>query len=104
MDELIEEFHRMWDGFPGMARLISVDHKILAANEAARAKGFAEGQVCAQVGAPQSHKGCLMQKMLDTGEGQVDMPDVAKARGWLPVQGHEDVFVHFTLPLPVEAE
>ena len=102
MDDIIEEFHRMWDAFPGMARLIRTDHTILAANEAARTRGFVEGACCAKVGTLETHRGCLMRAMVESQSGQVDMPSPDKARGWLPVQGHDDLFVHFTLFLTQE--
>jgi hypothetical protein len=34
-DNLVKSFHEMWDAFPGMARLISSNHEILAANDIA---------------------------------------------------------------------
>lgn len=102
IDAAIEQFHRMWDAFPGMARLIGADHRIVAANEAARAKGFVEDAVCARVGTPVSHRGCLMQEMLADGQGRIDRPAPDRIRGWLPVCGRPELFVHFTLLIPEE--
>ena len=39
-DELIREFHRFWDVFPGIARLITKNHRILASNSIAAEKGY----------------------------------------------------------------
>ena len=99
--DLIQSFHMMWDAFPGMARLISSRHIILAANQIAQEKGFVPGAVCAAVGDPQSHQGCLMAKTLQTGKAQYDLPKPGLLRGWAPVKDHPNVVVHFSISLPV---
>ena len=96
-EKLVESFHVMWDTFPGMARLISANHEILAANDIAVNKEFIPGAICAKVGKPESHKGCLLAKALKTGEGQFDCPNEHLVRGWLPVNGRNDVVVHFSM-------
>ncbi len=98
-ERLIEAFYEMWDAFPGMARLISSNHEILAANDIAVNRGFIPGEICARVGKFESHKGCLIAKTLKTGEGQFDRPNEHLIRGWLPVKGHDDVVVHFSITL-----
>ena len=103
-EKLSGSFHEMWDAFPGMARLISSKHEILAANDIAINKGLIPGSVCARVGKPESHKGCLLAKALKTGEGQFDCPNNHPVRGWLPVKGNEDVVVHFSIALPIESD
>ena len=40
-DNLVKSFHEMWDAFPGMARLITSNHEILAANDIAAAATIA---------------------------------------------------------------
>ena len=85
-DNLVKSFHEMWDAFPGMARLISSNHEILAANDIAVNWGFIPGATCARVGKPESHRGCLLAKALKTGEGQFDCPNERLIRGWLPVK------------------
>lgn len=97
---LIDAFHLMWDTFPGAARLIDKGHRVLASNKAARKQGLLEGQICARMGAPESHKGCLKAAALRSGEGRADRPAENKVRGWLPLECYEDVVVHFSLPLP----
>lgn len=98
--ETVAWFHAMWDGFPGMARLLTDQHRVLAANRAAEEKGFAPGAVCSQVGDPESHRCCKMGALMCSGQAQVDrvLPD--RIRGWLPVAGHPGLCVHFALFLP----
>ena len=103
-EKLIAEFHEMRDAFPGMARLINNKHEILAANAAAQIKGFVPGAICARVSAPNTHKGCMLAKTLQTGCGQYDQPNEHLIRGWLPVAGRDDVIVHFSLSLPAPSE
>lgn len=99
-DEIILAFHKMWDGFPGIARLINSRHIVLASNKIAEEKGFTEGIICARVGSPESHKGCMASLTLKTQTAQIDKRLGDRIRGWLPLQGHDDIFVHFTLPIP----
>lgn len=91
--------NRFRDAFPGMARLITSNHEILAANDIAVNREFIPGATCARVGKPESHRGCLLAKALKTGEGQFDCPNERLIRGWLPVKGCEDVVVHFSITL-----
>lgn len=98
-DQLIREFHEMWDAFPGMARLISARHEVLASNAVAQERGFLPGLTCAKVGKPEMHRGCLLAQALKTGEGCFDMPNEHLVRGWSPVQGADGVVVHFSLTI-----
>lgn len=70
--ELIAAFHKMWDAFPGMARLINKKHEIIAANEIAVSKGFIPGAICAKISTPSAHRGCLLAKTLQSGKGCYD--------------------------------
>lgn len=97
---LIAVFHQMWDGFPGLARLIDKQHVVLASNKSAAETGFIEGVVCAKVLSPQAHKGCLAHTALKTKTACVDRPADNKIRGWMPLAGHDELFVHFTLAIP----
>lgn len=97
---LIKEFHRMWDGFPGLARLIDQQRQILAANQQAIERGFLPGTLCCQVKTQENHRECKLNRVLESGTAQVDAPSAGKIRGWLPVQGYSDVAVHFTLMAP----
>ena len=100
--EVIGMFHRMWDGFPGLARLIDRNHHVIAANPVALEKGFAPGCVCAKVGAPEIHRQCKLTKLFQTGEAQTDNVIEDRIRGWMPVEGYPDLSVHFAVMIPEE--
>lgn len=101
--EVIGMFHRMWDGFPGLARLIDRNHHVIAANPVALEKGFAPGSVCAKVGAPEIHRGCKLAEMFRTGEARTDRVIPDRVRGWMPVEGYPDLCVHFAVMIPKES-
>ena len=98
--EVIGMFHRMWDGFPGLARLIDRNHHVIAANPVALEKGFAPGCVCAKVGAPEIHRGCKLSEMFRSGEARTDRVIPDRVRGWMPVEGYPDLSVHFAVMIP----
>lgn len=100
IEELKAEFHQTYDYFPGVARLIDRQHKILAANIKAQKAGFKEGMICAKIGTPESHRECKFEKMFETGKAQTDHAIPDKIRGWYPIEGFPDVCIHFGLPLP----
>ena len=95
--DIIEQFHLMWDNFPGLARLINNKHEILASNEIARSNGFCEGCICAKVGPPETHKDCLLGKMFKTGTPQIQRFSKEKIKGWMPVDGHPELCIHFAV-------
>lgn len=97
---VIWAFHLMWDNFSGMARLVNKNHVVLAGNAMAVRMGYVPGISCARVPAPQMHRGCKMIKALRTGKAQVDVLADKSVRGWLPVQGRQDLVIHFVLPEP----
>lgn len=97
---LEESFHLMWDAFPGFARLIDKNFIILASNPAAIERGFLPGDCCAKFGNPESHRGCLARKTLTEQKAHIDRPTENVLRGWLPVEGHPDVYVHFRMQVP----
>ena len=101
-EALIASFHRTWDAFPGIARLIDRQHRILASNPMAEKAGFIVGAMCAKIGAPESHKGCKMAKMFATGEPQTDQVIPGRIRGWFPVEGFPDFCIHFGLAISEE--
>ena len=100
INKIILAFHQMWDGFPGSARLINSRHVIIASNKTAEENGFTEGIVCARVGSPELHKGCMANHALKTKTTQIDRKLDDRIRGWSPLEGYDDLFVHFTLPIP----
>ena len=99
-EALIRAFHLTWDGFPGPARLIDKGNHVLAVNQAAEAAGLAAGQICAKIGAPESHKGCKKALALSSQKAQMDRPIENKIRAWLPIEGYPDLVVHFSVVLP----
>ena len=98
-EALIASFHRTWDAFPGIARLIDRQHRILASNPVAEKAGFTVGAMCAKIGEPASHRGCKMGKMFETGKSQTDQVIPGRIRGWFPVEGFPDFCIHFGLPI-----
>ena len=42
--------------------------------------------------------------MFKTGEAQTDNVIPDRVRGWMPVQGRDDVCVHFAVMIPKESE
>lgn len=96
---VIAAFHQMWDLFPGSVRLIHKNHTILASNPIAKELGFEEGLKCICIEARESHRNCKSIRMLKTQTAQVDRPSMEKVRGWIPVVGYDDIYVHFTLTI-----
>ena len=95
--QVIDEFHRMWDAFPGPARLITRKRIVLAVNQPARDGGFYEGCVCAQVRSPKTHAGCKLAKMFEAEAAQVQRFGEDKIKGWMPVGGYPDLCVHYAV-------
>ncbi len=98
--ELVCAFHLTWDKFPGPARLIDKENHVLAVNQVAEEAGLTTGQICAKVGAPESHKGCRKALTLSSQKAQMDRPTENKIRAWLPIEGYPDLVVHFSISLP----
>jgi len=97
MDELMNAFYLMWESFPGTARLIRKDRTILASNAFAKRVGFVPDVKCVMVGSPEIHNGCRVNEMFRTGSYQVVKSENGTLRYWLPVPGHDDVYVHVTI-------
>ena len=90
-----DDFHRHWDAFPGSARLIDREGRILAANAAARQAGFVEGVRCATVPTANGHRDCRMREAFASGTAQGDVC-ADMMRYWLPVDGRPDLLVHLS--------
>jgi hypothetical protein len=101
-DELVTRFHEMWDGFPGLARLIDSHHTVIASNPIAQQRGFAEGAMCAKVGGPELHANCKLGAFFKNGEAVTDHVLDDRIRGWMPVEGRPDVCIHFAVMIPEE--
>ena len=99
-EELVAQFHAMWDGFPGLARLIDARHNVLAANPSACERGFVEGAVCARVGGPDLHRKCKLNRFFQDGQPVTDHVLDDRVRGWMPVAGRDDLCLHFAVIIP----
>ena len=97
---LLAAFHLTWDGFPGVARLIDRNSKVLAVNPCGLKAGHKEGETCSKVGKPEMHRSCLKAQVLRSQEPGLDRPNDQKIRGWVPIQGFPDLVVHFALVVP----
>ncbi|MBQ3180505.1 MAG: hypothetical protein IJB55_04020 [Firmicutes bacterium] len=93
-EHLAAEFHRCWDDFPGLARLIDARRRVLAANPRAELAGFVPGCVCAGVPTANKHKNCLMERALAAERGLGSVED-GLLRYWLPLA--DGCFVHLSL-------
>ena len=96
---LIESFHAMWNNYPYMVRLIRKDRVVLAVNKACAAAGLLPGVLCSAAGTKEAHAGCLFSLALkeNTGKHQLTA-DGARLKFWIPIEGRDDVFVHFSVP------
>ncbi len=95
--KVIESFHLMWDNFPERARLIRKDRTVLAVNKFAASIGMEPGVRCIDAGPREAHAGCLANKALQQGCGMY-LCGGARVPFWVPVEGAEDLYVHFSLP------
>jgi len=103
-EEIKRAFHATWDRFPGLARLIGSDHTVLAANPFAEAQGFTEGACCAKVGDPKIHRKCGLSTMMKEHRAVTDSVIPGRVRGWVPVDGRDDLCVHFAVFVPEEGQ
>lgn len=95
---IIDSFHMMWDNFPVKARLIQKDRTVVAVNKIAAQTGFEVGVKCIDTPPVEAHRGCLANKSLADREGKMALtPNGERLRFWVPVEGSEDLFVHFSI-------
>lgn len=99
-EELIQAFKMTWDSFPGAARLIDKGNVTIAVNRFASEHGLEPGQICAKIGTPESHRGCMKSIALKEKTAKIDRPAEGKIRGWLPIEDYPDVVVHFSVGIP----
>ena len=98
-EKLIECFHAMWNNYPYMVRLIRKDRIVLAVNKASAAAGLCVGELCSAVGLKEAHAGCLANSALKEKQGKHQLTgDGLRLKFWIPIEGREDVFVHFSVP------
>ncbi|UQZ88714.1 hypothetical protein C4J81_05650 [Deltaproteobacteria bacterium Smac51] len=103
---LIAAFDLMWSLFPEPVMLIHRSRQIVRLNEAGRREGRAEGRLCSSYGHPESHQGCLAERLL---AGQSAQAHIIR-RGphdltihWLPLAGFPDYFIHLSTMSEAEA-
>lgn len=103
--DLVRAFHLMWDHFPGPCSLIHKSKKVIAVNPACKTIGREVGMFCVNTGNPENHKGCLSGKALAEHKAQrrqVAYDGVQRAVFWLPVDGHDDYYLHFSVGFEAE--
>lgn len=96
--DMLSDFHRKWDMFPGSARLIDREHNVLAANEPARKAGFVPGVKCFSVPTGNNHRDCLLVRAFETGEGQANVSAAGMMRCWVPFA--DGVMLHLSFKSP----
>jgi hypothetical protein len=98
---LLKAFHLMYDSFPECVQLADKSKRILAVNPAGQAIGRHVDTVCATMGAPEAHRGCLASKAVRERKTQWVFSDRTACGGnrsvtfWLPIEGYPDYFIHF---------
>ncbi|MDL2206732.1 hypothetical protein LJC33_07485 [Eubacteriales bacterium OttesenSCG-928-N13] len=98
--DAIARFHAIWDGFSERARLIREDRTVLAINSVAEREGLTTGVRCIDAPPSGSHAGCRANLALRDGCAQYDLSVNGKRmRFWIPMDGCEDLYVHFSLPI-----
>ncbi len=102
--DLHSYFHIFWDNFPFPVMLVHKDRTILDRNSAAEATGCVAGTRCIDRGPKGAHKGCLanyalQEKIAKRKVQYVDFMGVVMDSYWIPLPGHDDVFVHFGIDI-----
>ena len=100
-EELSRNFHALWDNFPFPVMLTRKDRTVLDRNRAAEARGFAPGTRCSDLGEKGDHAGCLANAALREQVGKRVVGYVAPLGKvldtyWIPVVGHDDLYLHFS--------
>ena len=101
LDEYVRAFHMMWDNYPEPVRLIDRTFTIVAGNKLymKNSGGRFLGTKCNQAGDPSLHRGCKAMESLRTGEARIvtaNMEGVRWDSYWVPVEGTDELYVHFT--------
>jgi len=97
-DDIIRAFHMMWDNYDEPVRLIRKDFTVVAGSKRYLANGGQIGGKC-NTGNPELHKGCQAMNALRSGETkrvQTVMAGVDWDSYWVPVEGSDEYYVHFT--------
>lgn len=103
-ENLRNHFHLFYDNYPFPVLLVHKDRTILDRNTAAEAVGSVPGTRCSDAGPREAHKGCLANQAL---QEKTTRRSVLYVQGygrimdsyWIPLPGHDDVFVHFGIDI-----
>ena len=103
-EELHRNFHFFWDNFPFPVLLIHRDRTILDRNTAAEGVGCIPGTRCIDQGNKEAHQSCLANQALSekTTKRSVEFVtgwDRVMDSYWIPLPGHDDIFVHFGIDI-----
>lgn len=103
-DEIRRNFHLFWDNFFFPVLLVHRDRTVLDRNTAAEAAGCVPGTRCVDQGPKKAHRGCLANQALDARSTRRSVEyvpgyDRIMDSYWIPLPGHEDVFVHFGIDI-----
>ena len=96
--ELIRAFHMMWDNYPESVRLIDRKFRVVAGNTAYLQMG-GQVEIKCNTGDPALHRGCQAMACLKARETKklvTEVEGVPWDTFWIPVEGTEDYYVHFT--------
>jgi len=104
-DTIIEAFQMMWGKFPEGVMLVDRDKTIVAVNTAYETVGLKAGMVCAKIGSPEMHKGCLAHQALTEQTAQykkIHMNGREFTTFWVPVAGERNLYLHFSVGMMVD--
>lgn len=96
--EMVEAFHAMWDNYPEQVRLIDRKFRIVAGNKAYLAFGGMVNVKC-NIGDPKMHQGCQAIACLNDRQTKIKSTEINGVKWdsyWVPVEGKDDYYVHFT--------
>ena len=102
---VIDAFQMMWGKFPEGVMLVDKSRNILAVNAACAISGFAAGMICSKIGSPEAHKGCLANQALAEQKAKfkkISMNEKEFISFWVPVDGQDTIFLHFTVGMTVD--
>ncbi|MCD8352636.1 MAG: hypothetical protein LUC93_18695 [Planctomycetaceae bacterium] len=105
--ELVAAFHLMYDRFPGACTLVHKTKRVAAVNPACKDIGREVGMICSKHGPPEAHKGCLAnQAVAEHAAKRVQTTSYGAERViyWLPVDGYDDYYIHFSAAFEPPAE
>ena len=106
--ELVRAFHLMWDHYPNPSSLIHKSREVVAVNPACKSIPREVGSICAREQPAEKHRGCRANVAVETHSAQ--MTHNRRAGGtetlsfWLPIDGHPDFYIHFSMPVPQNPE